>query len=819
MKYQIFHYLEKDYIKLPRGFTFVFETSNSTPLALWTKVENGNLTNKNYPVAVVANDFGIFFGENIYLHTDISDEIKLILVNSIKYLLNMPTGDIDFSEIKKRKLKSEIATLDNLVNNESFKLTNTELNEIKEFINHINEKIDGKISSSEIDKLMKEIKIYQLKFIDSPYVQTRGIWLDHGAIANTGSPEGLRKTIKKLHEIGFNMLIPEVVYKGISISSKLSHFPQDAAFKDWDEDPLEVLIKESKKYGMEVHAWVWVFAISSGGKVSQIMKEHPEWIEKDKFGNIFQEVHKVAWLSHANPETRKYILDGILEIIEKFEIDGINLDYIRYASNNMGYDEYTIKKFKEETGINPYNIEEYSKEEVIWHMWRENLVSSFVKKFSKKAKNINKDIIISADVYPSLSGGRLDKKQNWEEWIRNSYIDIITPMNYRSGIDDLKILLDMQQKFKNMAYTLSGLQMISLNSTNDLVNQIITSTNYLNYGVVLFSLAYIDKYDMDYLKYGLFRNQAIPAHAKYDDLIKGFDKKIKNSLEICKKIGINEEDYKKVLLKWNELKTINNIKDFFDETLKFMFFVSDEVSHPKSSILLTDTISWMVNILRPTIYKLTSKKDFVPEKPSEMIIVENIKPLPKAVIPQNKAIIDGNIDEWKEIPKLSNFLKYDDGELYEPKTYVKAMYDDSNLYVLFVCNEPEINDVKVFSGPRDTRTYLGDSVEIFILKDEENKEYYHFVIGIDGTIYDEKGFDSRWNGDVEAKVTKESNAWYVETKINLKGLGIAPEKNTTLRVNFNRNRWKTNKPQYSGWSVTYGSYHTIERFGIITLGE
>ncbi|MCD6104507.1 MAG: family 10 glycosylhydrolase [Thermosipho sp. (in: Bacteria)] len=811
--------IDKDYIRLPRGFTFVFETSNSTPLALWTKDEKGNLTNENYPVAAVVNDFGIFFGENIYLHTDISDEVKAIIVNSIKYLLNMPAGDIDFSEIEKRKLKSEIATLENLMNKESFKLTNEESEEIKAFINQVNKKIDDKISSSEINKLMKEVRIYQLKFIDSPVIQTRGIWLDHGAIEKTGSPEGLRKTIKKLHEIGFNVLIPEVVYKGVSISSKLSHFPQDEIFRNWDEDPLDVIISESRKYGMEVHAWVWVFAISSGGQFSQIMKKHPEWIEKDKFGNIFQEGYKIAWLSHSNPEARKYIMNGILEIVEKYDIDGINLDYIRYASNNMGYDEYTLKRFKEETGVDPYSIEKYSKEEVLWHMWRENLVSSFVKEFSQKAKELDKNILISADVYPSLSGGRLDKKQNWEEWIRNCYLDMVIPMNYRSGVDDLKILLDMQQKFKNMVYILSGLQMISLNNTNDLVKQIVTSMNYLNYGVVLFSLAYIDKYDMDYLKYGLFRNKAIPAHAKYEELIKGFDKEIKNRLEICKKMGISEKDYKKVLSKWDELKKINNIKEFFDETLNFMFFISDEVSHPKSSILLTDTISWMVNILRPKIYKLTAKKDFVPEKPSEMIIVENIKPLPKAVIPKSKANIDGKMEEWKNIPKLSNFLKYDNGDLFEPETYVKVMYDDSNLYVLFVCNEPELNDVKVFSGPRDTRTYLGDSVEVFILKDEENKEYYHFVIGIDGTIYDEKGYDSRWNGDVEAKVAESNNVWYVEARINLREMGIVPERDTTLKVNFNRNRWKANKPQYSGWSVTYGSYHTIERFGIIIFGE
>lgn len=809
--------IHKDYIRLPRGFTFVFNSS-ATPLAVWTKDENGTLTNKEFPAGAILSDFGIFFGENIYLHTE-NDEVKLLIVNSVKYLLDMPADNINFVEIQKRKLYGEITVLENLLQNEGYKLSSKNLKEIQNNISELKSKLENVSNENEFDEIKKIVKIYQLKFQQNHFVETRAIWLDHGAIESTGSPEGLRKTLRKLRDWGFNLVIPEVIYRGYSISPNLSNYPQDDIFKDWKEDPLEVIIDESKKLGMEVHAWCWVFAISSANKYSKVMLDHPDWIEKDKFGNIFMEKHKIAWLSHSNPEARSYIMNGILEVAQKYDVDGINLDYIRYASDLMGYDDYSIQEFKNETGIDPFKIEKYSEAEVKWHMWREEKVNSFLREFYERVKAIREDILVSVDVYPILSGARLNKKQNWEAWIRNGYVDIIIPMDYRSGIDDLKILLDMQGKYKNMVYILPGLQIMTLKDTEDLVQQILVTRNCIDYGEVLFSLSYVDKYDFDYLKYGVFRSKSVPSHADLQKIIEAFKKELDAGLSISRKFGMSEEDYQVVVEKWNEIVKKVEIKELFNELVDFVFFISDEVDNPKASILLADTVSWMVNILRPRIYKITARKDFVPEKPEEMIVVENIKPIPETKVTYGKVIVDGLLDEWENIPKLSDFLKYDTGELFEPETYVKLQYDEENLYVLFVCNEPQIDEVKKFSGPRDTRTYLGDSVEIFILKDEQTKEYYHFVIGVDGTIYDEKGFDSKWNGDIEAKVNMKDDCWCVEVKINLKQIGIEPRKVQQLKVNFNRNRWKNNKPQYSCWSVTYGSYHTIERFGTIIFGE
>ncbi len=511
-------------------------------------------------------------------------------------------------------------------------------------------------------------------------------------------------------------------------------------------------------------------------------------------------------------------MSALLEIVEKYDIDGLNLDYIRYDADEMGYDEYTVEDFKRKTGIDPYKIEKYSNEEVLWHMYREELVNSFVEEVYKKSKEIRQELTVSADVFPSLSGARRIKKQNWEIWLMNGYVDVLIPMNYRSTLEDLKILLDSQSQYKDKAYFYPGIQLINLpNGTKDLINQLTSCLDYFDYGVIAFSSLYLDKYDKEYIR-SLFSNKAICAHAKFESILEKMNEDFSKTLKISKNIGLSDTEFQEISNFWSNILSCTDFIELFDKLSELFFYISDNVYEPTAAMYLTDQISRMMDLIRPRIYKASLTERFIPERPEDMIVIENIVPLPKGVVRYGKAKIDGEVSEWDNVERIGPFRKYDTGEEYESKTYVKVTYDDQNLYILFECEEPSMDQTKKVSGVRDTRTYLGDSVEVFILVDEPQRLYYHFVVGIDETIYDEVGFDSKWNGDIDARTFLTSNKWYVEMRINLVDLGITPKENLPVKVNFNRNRWRGEKPQYSGWSVTYGSYHTIERFGTIVFG-
>ncbi|MGQ9856078.1 MAG: family 10 glycosylhydrolase [Fervidobacterium sp.] len=803
-----------EYLKMPRGFTFVFETVDATPLAFWTKDTAGTLSNEQYPYALVLGPAGIFCGENIYLHTSVSDEHKLLIINAINHLLSTKGDQFDFSSLERKKLldslkelRAKIATL------------GKEYEEQKALTVKLEERVQNSKSLKELEEIKKEIYIIELQLKNSTSIQTRGIWLDKTAISKIGSPEKLREVIKHLYEMGFNVVFPEVVFRGYTISSKSSYYKQYKDFESWTEDPLDVIIEEAHKYGMEVHAWTWVFAISSGGEPSPVMQEHPNWIEKDKYGNIFKEEHKIAWLSHSNPNAREFLLNGLTEFIKLYDLDGINLDYIRYAGDEMGYDDYTVSQFYSETGIDPYKIEKFSPQEGLWQLWRENLVNTFVKEFYEKAKQIRDDIIISADVYPSINGARTLKKQNWEAWLYGGYIDFIVPMNYRSSLSDLAILLDQQLVYKEMTYIVPGLQMINVSSSQDVVDQILLTNEKFGYGSVIFSLSYIDKTDEQYFSRGIYRNRAVPVHAKLSEIIRNFDSELVATLNKCKEIGLEEASYNEILEKWNQVITehAGNVVELFDAVTTLFFEISDSDYEPMSTIIILDKLSFFIDILRPRVFKEANAGRYTPNLPADMIIIEQVKPLSKISAPKTEIDIDGQLEDWKDIEFSETFSKYDTGEEASPKTSVKVAYNDDYLYVLFFCEERDMEGVKISSGPRDTRTYLGDSVEVFVLVDEANREYYHYVIGIDGTVYDEKGYDSKWNGDIVAKTVRDKDYWIAEIRINLKEIGITPSQGQVIRANFTRNRWRGDKPQYTAWSVPYGSFHTIERFGYVAF--
>jgi len=805
------------YIGFSRGFTFLIEvTQRSVPLAMWY-TKDKKIANEKYPVAATLSPSGAYFGENVFLQTADDNLLKTIMINVINYLLSVNSENVNPIEYLKSDLLDKLSSFKDKLKKASNELPKDQLLSIQNQCVEIERLISIASNIDELKIIQSQIEIMEIKLVRIPSVQLRGIWLDSYAIRDSGTPENLRLTIRKLSEMGFNAIFPEVIYKGMSISSKLSHFAQDPVFKEWKEDPLEVIIGEAKKLGMEVHAWCWVFAVATAGKETPIMSAHPDWIEKNKYGGIFSK-NNTAWLSHANPEVRKFLLDGLIEVVHKYDVDGINLDYIRYDGDEFGYDDYSVKKFKEEFGIDPFKIEKYSKESVLWQMWREENVNTFVKEFSKRVKTVKDNIIVSADVYPSLSGARMEKKQNWESWVKNRYVDLLIPMNYKSSLEDLRIVLEMQQKYKNDVYICPGLSLISLDSPKKVIDQILLTSEYFKSGFVLFSLSHIKKFPKDYFK-ALMSEEAVTPFKNISILLSEFEKSLKSTLAVFGSDEVLKPDISVVVSEFEKVKKSYNYTELLNNLSKAIFFISDHVKSHSLALKVIDLFEWMSEIIRPAANKYVLKEEFKPEKPAEMVVIDNVIPLPTIAIKPGTSTLSLKLEEWKDAVATSEFLMYDSGRKSDVKTYVKLMYDKESIYLLFVCEEPDLSSVKVVSGQRDTRTYLGDSVEVFILKDEQKNEYYHFVIGFDGTIYDEIGFDSKWNGDIVASTWKDEHNWYAEMKINLKYIGVDPAVSSEIKMNFCRNRWKGSVPEYSTWSVTYGSFHTPERFGKVLFDK
>jgi hypothetical protein len=165
--------------------------------------------------------------------------------------------------------------------------------------------------------------------------------------------------------------------------------------------------------------------------------------------------------------------------------------------------------------------------------------------------------------------------------------------------------------------------------------------------------------------------------------------------------------------------------------------------------------------------------------------------------------------------EIENFVfpvsKWNGEQETRPKaqTTVKLGWDDSFLYVQFICKEPELDKIRARQKDRDSMVFVDDCIELFLMP-PQNKEYFHIVINSLGTVYDAKQFDKSWNGKYEIKTEKREDEWLVFLKMPWTDLGITPKKGETLKVNFCRSRIPVKED--SSAFLLLRKFHEKERF-------
>lgn len=98
-------------------------------------------------------------------------------------------------------------------------------------------------------------------------------------------------------------------------------------------DPLLYIIQKAHASGISLHAWINPYRIGDPSKLSASNPAslHPEWTISASDGKLYY--------NPAIPEVRSLILDGISEILDNYDIDGIHFDDYFYPYNTEGFDD------------------------------------------------------------------------------------------------------------------------------------------------------------------------------------------------------------------------------------------------------------------------------------------------------------------------------------------------------------------------------------------------------------------------------------------------------------------------------------------------
>ncbi|MCB0730509.1 MAG: family 10 glycosylhydrolase [Ignavibacteriae bacterium] len=327
--------------------------------------------------------------------------------------------------------------VDKKINAESGLHESISLEKINKIKNEINELKQKKIQLPD-SILDKSFELYYNSF-PSLKKELRASWYH----LKEKSPEELENTIKRMSEIGFNTICPEVIYGGYAIYPN-AHcgLKQHPDFIGWD--PMNELVKLCKKYNMQLIPWVWVFFV--GKENSPLVESKKEWLAISRQNeNPARMENNYHFFCPSKKEVTKFWLEVYSNLLENYKIDGLQLDYIRYPvslPNEHGfcYCETCRNNFKDQTQFDPLKITEEGNPE-LWKKWieyRKEQITSFVKNVKVLIEEKQPTVKLSADVFPLFEESINFKFQDWGNWLNNNYLDEIFTMSYTPEAEQVK---------------------------------------------------------------------------------------------------------------------------------------------------------------------------------------------------------------------------------------------------------------------------------------------------------------------------------------------------------------------------------------------
>ena len=235
--------------------------------------------------------------------------------------------------------------------------------------------------------------------------------------------------LDRLQQANINVVILQTRVRGSVI------YPSD--IETWDEtitgragrapsyDPLAFAIDECHRRGMELHAWLVSIPLGTSqrqksyGSMS-VTRTHPT-LTKTVGGEVF--------MIPGQPGTADYIASIAREITERYDIDGINLDYIRYPESSYRFNDDNLYKAASTS---------MTKAE-----WRRDNITRIIRRVHDEVKAVKPWVKLSSSPvgkYRSLTRYRSGGwdcydgvYQDPQAWLRDNIQDMLFPMMYFLG--------------------------------------------------------------------------------------------------------------------------------------------------------------------------------------------------------------------------------------------------------------------------------------------------------------------------------------------------------------------------------------------------
>ncbi len=300
-----------------------------------------------------------------------------------------------------------------------------------------------------------------------PASEVRALWVTRTTLT---SPESIARMIRAAQAGGFNTLLVQVRGRGDAYylgtaEPRASDLAGRPGF-----DPLATILEQGHAAGLRVHAWVAVNLVSSAFELpasrQHVLYRQPDWLMVPR--EIAAEMRRVSprspeyigriarW-TRANSTTVEglytsplhagvvdHVATVVKELVTKYDVDGVHLDYIRFPNDDFDYSRGALEQFKADVQphLTPAERRATNAQEARdpfayinaypdrWSTFRRSRLTALVMRLRTVIKTARPSTTVSAAVVPDAEQALHERHQDWRTWLDQGLIDVLCPMAY-----------------------------------------------------------------------------------------------------------------------------------------------------------------------------------------------------------------------------------------------------------------------------------------------------------------------------------------------------------------------------------------------------
>lgn len=256
--------------------------------------------------------------------------------------------------------------------------------------------------------------------------QVRGVWFSFSeldAMLSAGDFKvAFKAALENCSELGITDVFVHVRPFCDSIYPS-QYFPLRGGYGEAGFDVLEYMVDTCHGAGIKIHAWINPYRVKTSDSEPQTLPaESPayKWLndasaENDRnvcFANGI-------YLDPSSSEVRRLIIDGIREILNNYEIDGIHFDDYFYPVTDAEFDEEAYVEYSAECK-KPLGLGD----------WRRANVNSLISGCFQAIKFISKDIVFSVSPSASIERNYNEHYADVAAWAESGCVDWLIPQLY-----------------------------------------------------------------------------------------------------------------------------------------------------------------------------------------------------------------------------------------------------------------------------------------------------------------------------------------------------------------------------------------------------